>query len=1749
VLSAKTISALEVTTTNLVNHLKKQRRLNLRDVAYTLQKGRKAFQHRRAVVCRDVADAVVALERKESPRVLTALQSTPPPETVFMFPGQGSQHVNMGVSLYETEPSFRRRIDDCAEMLEPTLGFDLRDVLYPTPEHAEKAAKWLKQTAVSQPALFVTEYALAMLFMDWGVKPAAMLGHSLGEYVSACLAGVFSLEDTLKLVAFRGQLVQTLPGGLMIAVSLPEKELGTLLEGELSLAAVNGPSLCVASGPNAAVENLERTLKDKRVATRRLNSSHAFHSGVMEPIMEAFFRRVKSVELSCPKIPYLSNVTGSWIKAKEAMDPAYWVEHLRRTVRFDEALCELLKGPNQILLEVGPGGTLASLAKSHPQQRKEQLVLATLPNAQEKQDDAELVLNALAQLWLRGAQIDWGNFYSSQKPHRVPLPTYPFDRKRYWIEARREATDLGPEQIFQKREAIDNWFYKPIWNSTTLSVSDKSDSLLTGRSSWLIFVDDHGIGNQIVAQLHSAGQSVVTVRADDHFTEVNDSVYTVNPRTTEDYDALVARLRAKERTPTAICHLWSLNFKNFRPEDDVISQTEDLGFHSLVELSRVLGKHGISRDVEILVITDRMQVTGDELAYHPEQAIVLGPCRVIPKEYPGIRCRSIDISLGDSETLDAIETEKLFREIVSRSADMVVAIRGTRRWVQTFERVILETRQGIGTRLRQGGVYLITGGLGGVGMILADYLATTAHAKLVLTSRSAFPPAEEWNRLASDNSDEHISSKIRKLVALRDRGLEILILKADVTNWRQMETVVGEVKERYGHIDGVIHAAGVADGAVIHGRPREMSERVLAPKIKGTLIIDKLLEGSNVDFMVLCSSLTAIVGLPGQVAYCAANAFLDSFAQVKSRQPGPLIISINWDGWKNVGMMARSGSQFPVTLDQTPELGAGPRPLLDWRTLSDLDREIYVSCFNIKKHWVLEEHRILGKAVLPGTAYLEMAREAFSRHAAGGAIEIRDVYFQIPLIIGDNEEKEIQTVLTRRGEMFEFSIRTQVGTSPGHWQVHAQGKIGGAKTAKTHSPPEVGITDVLNECAPDIARKHVNKESPHIKFGPRWDSVKQIRIAKDSGVAILELPEPFLDDLDLYSLHPALLDRATSFLVEESEDGHAYLPFYYKLLTIHGPLRPRMYSRALVLRGDRSRAETLKFNFVITDDQGKLLVTIEECTMRKVPTTINVQTQSVPTETDSLEPTGNDNFSLEISSPGQLETLRFASAPKPIPGPGEVLIEVQASGLNFRDVLLALGALPLSKNGRFRFGYECAGRIVAVGENVTGYNIGDEVMALGASCFSRFIVSPALAVAPKPQHLNAEEAATIPVAFITAYYTLMKLGKLRRDHRVLIHAATGGVGLAAVKIAQWVGANIFATAGNQEKRDYLSSIGIQHIFDSRSLAFADELMERTRGAGVDVILNSLGGEFISKSLSVLAPFGHFLEIGVRDIFLNTRIGLRLFEKGLSFSTFLLKPDLPGDFAHAWEELMQHFEDRHFEPLPRKVFPGGNPIDAFKYMAQAKHIGKIILNFQDNNFQATVGRSFKAASDLEGHRRPTMSTALAPVVSPGISSDQETRALNGENEENTLGEYLSENEGIEVFRRILAGQLPQVVVSTQDLCSRMKWNHQAISSTNVGSPANLPGLKHSRPVLDTPFVAPRNGVEQKLAQIWQELLGIDAVGVHDNFFQLGGQSLVAIQAVARISDIYHIDLSVDMMFQEVTVAKLAEHIKSVANIKK
>jgi len=901
--SAKTSSALNAGSLNLMDYLRQHPEINIADVAYTLQLGRRTFSYRRMLVCRDLEDAVATLETANPHQVVTAFSESSERSPVFMFPGGGSQHIGMGRDLYETESFFRGQVDLCSDLLKTHHGYDPREFLYPDLMRVQRVGEQLTQTSVALPALFVIEYALARLWMFWGIQPQAMIGHSLGEYVAACLAGVFSLEDALALVILRGRLFERLPCGGMLSVPLPEEEVKFLMGGRLSLAAVNGPSQCVVSGPTAAIEEMARRLAEKEIEFQKLHIDVAAHSDLVTPILEPFGQFISRLSLQPPQIPYISNVSGTWITNREATDPMYWVTHLRQTVRFSGGIHELLKDPQRILVEVGPGQTLSSLAKLQVGAERAPSVISSMRRPQDRQSDVAVLLRALGKLWLTGAQVDWNGFYAYERRRRIPLPTYPFERERYWIEPGENAEPSRPSLDWLcKKEDVAEWFYLPVWKQAPYPGLAQTKSSAGQMGCWLVFIDHCGIGSEIVFRLRQSGQIVMTVSAGAQLMASDNHSYIINPTRPYDYDELLIDLRTQNLVPQKLLHFWSVT-----PATDLsvgiesFESAQETGFYSLLYLAKALGNQQITTPIQWVVISNNTQsVTGEEIL-SPEKATVSGLCKVIPQEYSHIICRSIDIALPERASAQWLRLiDLLFADFTTESTDTMVAYRGNYRWVQTFDSIRLDKPEGQALRLREMGVYLITGGLGNVGFILAESLARAVRAKIILIGRSTLPDRGRWDDwLVTHGGQDRIAQAIRKIRRLEELGAEVIFASADVSDETQMRQAVNKACREFGPIHGVIHAAGDKVVNAIEEIQRADCERQFKAKVEGLFVLEKVLEGAELDFFMVVSSLSSVLGVIGLAAYPSAHLFMDAFVYKHNQTHSDQWLSVNWDNWQS----------------------------------------------------------------------------------------------------------------------------------------------------------------------------------------------------------------------------------------------------------------------------------------------------------------------------------------------------------------------------------------------------------------------------------------------------------------------------------------------------------------------------------------------------------------------------------------------------------------------------------------------------------------------------------------------------------------------------------------------------------------------------------------------------------------------------------------------------------------------------------
>ena len=902
-LSAKSERALDDMAAALGEHLSNNKGVDIADVAFTYQVGRKTLPHRRIVVASGLDDAVTALKGAASRQVFSSVEESVSRPVAFLFPGQGSQFAQMGSALYEAEPVFKKNIDEAAEVLAPIINLDLREILFPTAAQQRD----LSYTSILQPALFAVEYSIAKMWMSWGVTPQAMIGHSIGEYVAACVAGVMSFEDGLALVARRGELIGKLPAGSMLSVPLKEADLQHLLGKNLAIATINAEDRVTVSGPTEEITELERRLSEEGIASTRLQVSHAFHSSMMDPILEEFRAIVGKLRMHEPTIPYVSNVTGAWISAREATDAGYWVRHLRGTVRFYDGLLALTRDPEVALLETGPGRVLSSLAKYVFKKAAWPKLFTSLPGGEHGGEEAH-IRRTLGQLWLTGVPVSWGDFQKGQFRSRLPLPGYAFKRQRYWLTAPKQA-----DEEYGERESPESGrglqLYIPSWQRAP-NVSSEIDQSQSHQPVRLVVYDGTEISAEITKRLRRDDDRTITVLVGDEFRQHDQSTYVIKAGEPQDYLRLMFDLAGSNRTPDEVVHLLNLEPGSGAGGKDALVRS----FYSLLWLARAIEKYVHDKPVRITVISSNAHSIHGNETLDAEKAMIAGAFAVVPQEYPNITCHWVDTELAETAPAEVNRVlSELTNEIASGLSDSPVAYRRGQRFIRRFAGLQLPPEISERGGLRDNGAYLITGGFGGVGTAVARYLAREVRPALILVGRTALPDRAQWDTLLKQLPDEDETAKrIRTVMELESLGARVLAVAADVTDEAQMRAAVKLAEDRFGRIHGVIHAAGVAGGHLIRSADPALSESVLAPKVSGARILLNQFNDHRLDFLVLCSSLSSVLGGPGQSEYVAANAFMDAFAHhvnLKGNQP---CVSINWDSWKEIGMA--KDAAFPSAL-------------------------------------------------------------------------------------------------------------------------------------------------------------------------------------------------------------------------------------------------------------------------------------------------------------------------------------------------------------------------------------------------------------------------------------------------------------------------------------------------------------------------------------------------------------------------------------------------------------------------------------------------------------------------------------------------------------------------------------------------------------------------------------------------------------------------------------------------------------------
>ncbi|MBK8096142.1 MAG: SDR family oxidoreductase [Planctomycetes bacterium] len=1128
-LSGKSVDAVLAAAGRMATFLDDQADTVLADVGFTAQAGRKAFAQRVAVAGATASELAAAL-RAPSLRNQIRKASERAVQVVFLFPGGGAQYPGMGKGLYEHEPEFRRAADECLQALPPAAGAEVRELLFGDAASAMHGER-LERPSLALPALFVVEYATARTLLSFGIESAAMLGHSMGEYVAACLAGTFTVAQGMQIVLLRGQLFEQVSPGAMLTVSLPVDQVAAMAEEELSLAAANAPTLAVVAGTVPAIDRLQRRLEERGIDCQRLRIAVAAHSHLLDPILERFAAGLRTMRFQPAQKPFLSNVTGDWIDPQRAASPEYWVEHLRRTVRFQDAAARLLERNDCVFVEVGPGKALTSLIRMHERGGQAQ-TCTSLPHAKDTVAADVVLLDCVGRLWQFGVEVDWRRFHGDKRRRRVPLPTYPFQRQRHWLEP--GATPLAAEPAVvapPPRLPVSAWLRQPVYEPC-----DPGTASANGAAHWFLFGDGAGVAGAFASHVHGLGCTVAMVRADG------------------DLESALAAVPVT--TPLRILWLAGLDSRRAIP-----------AVQELTRLCQALGRRDRAATTRIVALTHGAVAVGDEAIEWPDGAAIGAFLRIAVAEYSGLQARAIDVDAAALAQPTAL-VSRIASAVEAAAAPAVTALRQGR-WLAPQLAAVAESGA-ILTRSpwRREGVYLLSGGLTGVGLLLAEHLATQFQARLVLMGRRGLPRRgshDEWLLL---RGGDRVSDTIRRLRAMAAAGARVEVIAGDVADPAAVQAAVARAQEQFGALHGVVHCAGVLDDGLIQGRTPAQIENVMAAKVRGAQVLDQATASAMPELFVLFASVSGLSAIPGQGDYAAANAFLDAFAAWRRAQRPGRTLAIDWGVWAGTGMLAERPAVAAVPAD-SPLLGKAQRQ----------DGELtFTTTVSPVTHWELAEHRLADqRALLPGTAWLQRLAAAGQAALGQGQVTLRRFEIRAPLLVGDTATATLRATARPEGPGQVLAIES-LGAD-GRRTVHA------TALALPGGGGDVPFPDWWRES--QALPPGRSQQARHVRFGPRWQNV--VRTAARDGLALgeLQLPAAFTQDLATHPLHPALLDMAIGIalpLLDRGEDL-LFVPVGCDEVRIHGSLPARVVLRVQQLAYDE-HARLGSFDIVVATPSG-----------------------------------------------------------------------------------------------------------------------------------------------------------------------------------------------------------------------------------------------------------------------------------------------------------------------------------------------------------------------------------------------------------------------------------------------------------------------------------------------------------------------------------------------------------------------------------
>ncbi|ACB52427.1 probable polyketide synthase [Crocosphaera subtropica ATCC 51142] len=1780
-LSAKTEKALQAQIEQYKNYLITHQNLSFADICFSVNKKRSHFDYRLSLIASSASEAAEKLNNSLPPAFSSLVKGGSLP-IAFLFTGQGSQYMGMGQQLYQTQTTFKATVDHCCDILQSYLGWDLREILFVTEYlllerggRGGSPASSLDSTINTQPALFVIEYALAKLWLSWGIKPNIMIGHSIGEYVAATLAGVFSLEDGLKLITARAQLMQALPEtGSMVAVfatlETVKKAINSYSE-KVSIAAVNHDKNIVISGENEAIKEIISKLELDGIQTQTLNVSHAFHCPMMEPMLEEFEVIAKQINYSSPKLKLVSTVTGTVI-TDEIATYKYWCEQIRQPVKFAQGMECLGKEGIEIFLEIGPKPTLLNLGQIILEAHRNSWLASLHP----KQENWQTMLSSLGQLYIKGCSINWDEFDKDYpRNHLNNLPTYPFQREKYWFKTSTVKTQkinkikehplLGNQLNLAKSNTIlfegeisqdsPNFLQDHrVFDTVILPAAGFLEMALTAAikslKAELILLENIIIQKPIVLadEMCKKTQLFLTLKEDNQqyqfeiFSEEESnwilhakgqiSLGKNNPSqinlteikkqcnrpidTTTYYQELAKRGINLDTNFQAIKKLWQNNSEQALAEislsETLIFQTNSYTIHPVLldACFQAIAITLLEQDSNITYLPiglDKFSLYHSN--FETTKTSLLSHVKLRPRKSSHQQTLIADIEIVDHRgtfiaaieglQLNPVSPESLLGTPENSYADWLYEIEWRQKPTLTASCGHLPTPEKISDRL-------------------ISQFTQLLNQSEITQYRELLPKLDDLSLLYIIKAFEEMGWQFKENQRLSKQSLTIANKYQKLANYLLKILTEAEILNK---IDEQWHVIKTPPNKSIQTQQKRLLTQYPFAQTELSLLdrcasqLAQVLQG-NCDPMQLLfpqGDLTTATQLyqnsPGAkmintLVQQALNIALEQLPQGKKVR----ILEI---GAGTGGTTAYLLSHLDAT--QTDYCFSDISPIFTEKAQEKFSDYPFITyqTLNIeqnpqKQGFSLESYDIIIAAnVLHATANLqETVTHIHQLLAPKGMLlllESTSLLLWLDLIFGLTEgwwkfndelrgDHPLISAQTWEKLLIKTGFEQTAILKPDETQAQTLSQQSVILGQKKASERKHWLILGNNQGIGEPIIEYLQEKAEYTTLGQEIKNLEQFQHI--IYVGSLDTPDPSklsLQDLEKASKigcsqlltlvqtlahlsHPPSLfivtRGAVSTKTEEPLPGLAQASLWGlgKVINLE---YPQLNCRCIDLDPEISSEKQIQalIREIELEDQEPQIA------LRNNKRQVARLVRYPKIELDTLEIPENQPFKLDISQKGTLSNLQLVPTPRRSPKDDEVEIKVEATGLNFIDVLDGLGLLPFERGW---FGVECVGEVVTVGKGVKNLKKGDRILALAPGSFRQYLTVTANLVTHCPKNLTVEEGATIPANFLTAYYALHHIAKLKKGDRILIHSAAGGTGMAALQIAQQAGAEVFATA-SPNKWAFLQSLGVKHIMNSRTLDFAEEILTITQGKGVDVVFNSLSGDFMAKSFSVLSDKGRFLEIGKREIWTTEQVRqIKPHASYFPIDLLTIAQQQPQRINSMLTELKQQFEQGHLKPLPYKVFPIQQMIPAFRYMQQAKHIGKVVVSYGEQvippcpplvrgvgsgESQVSSTENFSTASSLKFREDGTYLITgglggLGLLVAQWmVEKGARNLVLMGRNQPNT-----TQKQKIQALKALGAN----IVIAQGDISDK---EQLAVILQNIetSSPAPLKGIIHAAGVLD------------------------------------------------------------------------------------